>query len=59
MAWTDMTQALTTPQVVPAWRYLYPLVRFLQKPANPAAISGGFTRRGRARTGVRRQCRRR
>jgi hypothetical protein len=30
-----MTQALT-PQVVPSWRYVYPLVRFFQKRAHPA-----------------------
>ena len=57
MAWTAMTQALT-PQVVPSWRYVYPLVRFFQKrgdpakaarvcvelawTANPAAISGQY-----------------
>ena len=27
MAWTSMTQSLT-PEVVPAWRYIFPLVRF-------------------------------
>lgn len=35
MAWTAMTQALT-PQVVPSWRYTYPLVRFFQKRGDPA-----------------------
>jgi NAD(P)-dependent dehydrogenase (short-subunit alcohol dehydrogenase family) len=35
MAWTTMTAALT-PQVVPSWRYVYPLVRFFQKRADPA-----------------------
>lgn len=35
MAWTAMTQALT-PQVVPSWRYVYPLVRFFQKRGDPA-----------------------
>jgi NAD(P)-dependent dehydrogenase (short-subunit alcohol dehydrogenase family) len=35
MAWTDMTRALT-PQVVPSWRYVYPLVRFFQKRGDPA-----------------------
>ena len=30
-----MTQALT-PQVVPSWRYVYPLVRFFQKRGDPA-----------------------
>jgi NAD(P)-dependent dehydrogenase (short-subunit alcohol dehydrogenase family) len=35
MAWTSMTQALT-PQVVPSWRYVYPLVRFFQKRGDPA-----------------------
>nr|MDQ2875714.1 SDR family NAD(P)-dependent oxidoreductase [Actinomycetota bacterium] len=34
-AWTSMTQALT-PEVVPAWRHVYPLVRFFQKRADPA-----------------------
>jgi NAD(P)-dependent dehydrogenase (short-subunit alcohol dehydrogenase family) len=34
-AWTAMTQALT-PQVVPSWRYVYPLVRFFQKRGDPA-----------------------
>ena len=35
MAWTAMTQALT-PQVVPSWRYVYPLVRLFQKRGDPA-----------------------
>ena len=35
MAWTAMTQALT-PQVVPSWKYVYPLVRFFQKRGDPA-----------------------
>jgi NAD(P)-dependent dehydrogenase (short-subunit alcohol dehydrogenase family) len=35
MAWTTMSQALT-PQVVPSWRYVYPLVRFFQKRGDPA-----------------------
>lgn len=35
MAWTAMTQALT-PQVVPSWRYVYPIVRFFQKRGDPA-----------------------
>jgi NAD(P)-dependent dehydrogenase (short-subunit alcohol dehydrogenase family) len=35
MAWTAMTQALT-PQVVPSWRYVYPLVRFFQRRGDPA-----------------------
>jgi hypothetical protein len=30
-----MTQALT-PQVVPSWRYVHPLVRFFQKRGDPA-----------------------
>jgi retinol dehydrogenase 14 len=34
MAWTAMTQALT-PQVVPSWRHVYPLVRFFQKHGDP------------------------
>jgi NAD(P)-dependent dehydrogenase (short-subunit alcohol dehydrogenase family) len=35
MAWTAMTRALT-PQVVPSWRYVYPLVRFFQQRGDPA-----------------------
>lgn len=35
MAWTAMTQSLT-PQVVPSWRYVYPLVRLFQKRGDPA-----------------------
>jgi NAD(P)-dependent dehydrogenase (short-subunit alcohol dehydrogenase family) len=35
MAWTAMAQALT-PEVVPSWRYVYPLVRFFQKRGDPA-----------------------
>jgi NAD(P)-dependent dehydrogenase (short-subunit alcohol dehydrogenase family) len=38
MAWTAMTQALT-PQVVPSWRYVYPLVRFFQKRGDPASAA--------------------
>jgi NAD(P)-dependent dehydrogenase (short-subunit alcohol dehydrogenase family) len=39
MAWTAMTQALT-PQVVPSWRYVYPLVRFFQQRGDPAKAAG-------------------
>ncbi len=47
MAWTSMTQALT-PQVVPSWRYMYPVVRFFQRRADPAkAAQGYFTERGK------------
>ncbi|MCI0711947.1 MAG: SDR family NAD(P)-dependent oxidoreductase [Chloroflexi bacterium] len=35
MAWTPGTQALT-PQAVPAWRFIWPLVRLMQKRASPA-----------------------
>lgn len=35
MAWTSLTRSLT-PQVVPSWRYVYPLVRFFQQRADPA-----------------------
>jgi NAD(P)-dependent dehydrogenase (short-subunit alcohol dehydrogenase family) len=38
MAWTSTTQALT-PQVVPSWRYSYPLVRFFQKRSDPAGAA--------------------
>ena len=34
-AWTAMTQALT-PEVVPSWRHIYPLVRYFQKRGDPA-----------------------
>jgi len=35
MAWTPGTQALT-PAAVPAWRYIWPVVRFFQRRASPA-----------------------
>ncbi|MFG1685809.1 SDR family NAD(P)-dependent oxidoreductase [Nonomuraea sp. NPDC049269] len=34
MAWTPGVQALT-PQAVPAWRYIWPLVRMIQRRASP------------------------
>ncbi|HEX5996929.1 MAG TPA: SDR family NAD(P)-dependent oxidoreductase [Jiangellales bacterium] len=34
MAWTPGVQALT-PQAVPAWRYVWPLVRMIQRRASP------------------------
>jgi NAD(P)-dependent dehydrogenase (short-subunit alcohol dehydrogenase family) len=34
MAWTPGTQALT-PNAVPAWRYVWPVVRFFQRRADP------------------------
>jgi len=34
MAWTPGTQALT-PEAVPAWRYIWPIVRFFQRRADP------------------------
>jgi retinol dehydrogenase 14 len=34
MAWTSMTQSLS-PEVVPAWRHIFPLVRFFQRRADP------------------------
>lgn len=34
-AWTRMTQALT-PDVVPSWKYFYPLARWFQKRGDPA-----------------------
>ncbi|MGA8416049.1 MAG: SDR family NAD(P)-dependent oxidoreductase [Candidatus Dormiibacterota bacterium] len=34
MAWTPMTQSLT-PEAVPAWRYIFPIVRFFQRRADP------------------------
>ena len=35
MAWTSMTQSLT-PEVVPSWRYVFPVVRLFQRRADPA-----------------------
>jgi retinol dehydrogenase 12 len=34
MAWTSMTQSLS-PEVVPAWRHIMPIVRFFQRRADP------------------------
>ncbi|MDA8034911.1 MAG: SDR family NAD(P)-dependent oxidoreductase [Actinomycetota bacterium] len=34
MAWTSMTQSLS-PQIVPAWRHIMPIVRFFQRRADP------------------------
>jgi retinol dehydrogenase-12 len=39
MAWTNGTAALTR-QAVPAWRYIWPLVRFFQRRASPEKASG-------------------
>jgi len=38
MAWTPGTQAIT-PQAVPAWRLVWPLVRWLQRRASAEAAS--------------------
>jgi NAD(P)-dependent dehydrogenase (short-subunit alcohol dehydrogenase family) len=38
MAWTPSTQALT-PQAVPAWRLVWPLVRLMQRRASPEAAA--------------------
>jgi hypothetical protein len=35
MAWTSMTRSLT-PEAVPSWRYLFPVVRLFQRRADPA-----------------------
>ena len=35
MAWTSMTQSLS-PEIVPAWRHIMPIVRFFQRRADPA-----------------------
>jgi NAD(P)-dependent dehydrogenase (short-subunit alcohol dehydrogenase family) len=35
MAWTSMTRSLT-PTTVPAWRFVWPVVRFFQRRASPA-----------------------
>lgn len=62
-AWTRMTQALT-PEVVPSWKYFYPLARWFQKRGDPAkagqvivrlattASPGENTRRGMTYAGV-------
>lgn len=34
MAWTSMTQSLS-PEIVPAWRHIMPIVRFFQRRADP------------------------
>jgi len=38
MAWTPGTQALT-PETVPAWRFFWPLVRWIQRRASPEKAS--------------------
>ncbi len=40
MAWTPMTESLT-PTAVPAWRYIWPLVRFFQRRASAETAAGG------------------
>lgn len=35
MAWTPMTRSLT-PETVPAWRYIFPIVQFFQRRADPS-----------------------
>jgi NAD(P)-dependent dehydrogenase (short-subunit alcohol dehydrogenase family) len=38
MAWTDQTKAMT-PQTVPGWRLIWPLVRLMQRRASPEAAA--------------------
>jgi NAD(P)-dependent dehydrogenase (short-subunit alcohol dehydrogenase family) len=40
MAWTPGTQALT-PDAVPAWRFIWPVVRWFQRRASPEAAARG------------------
>jgi len=42
MAWTPMTAALT-PETVPAWRYIFPVVRFFQRRADPVRAAQNCT----------------
>jgi NAD(P)-dependent dehydrogenase (short-subunit alcohol dehydrogenase family) len=42
MAWTPGTQALT-PDAVPAWRYIWPIVRFFQRRADPDRAAASCT----------------
>jgi len=42
MAWTPGTQALT-PDAVPAWRYIWPIVRFFQRRADPDHAAASCT----------------
>lgn len=39
MAWTPGTQALT-PAAVPAWRFIWPAVRYIQRRASPEKAAG-------------------
>jgi NAD(P)-dependent dehydrogenase (short-subunit alcohol dehydrogenase family) len=64
-AWTDGTASLT-PEAVPAWRYVWPIVRFFQRRASAekaartpiwlasapqaAALTGNYVDKGRKRT---------
>lgn len=43
MAWTPGVAALT-PQAVPAWRFIWPLVRFVQRRASPEKAARGPAR---------------
>ncbi len=43
MTWTPMTQSMT-PEVVPAWRYFFPVVRAFQRRAHPARAAGNCER---------------
>jgi NAD(P)-dependent dehydrogenase (short-subunit alcohol dehydrogenase family) len=42
MAWTPGTRALT-PEAVPAWRYIWPIVRFFQRCADPRRAAASCT----------------
>jgi NAD(P)-dependent dehydrogenase (short-subunit alcohol dehydrogenase family) len=42
MAWTPGTQALT-PAAVPAWRHIWPIVRFIQRRADPDRAAASCT----------------
>ena len=42
MAWTPGTQALTR-DAIPAWRYFWPIVRFIQRRADPDQAAASCT----------------
>jgi len=51
MAWTSMTQSLS-PEVVPAWRYIMPVVRFFQRRADPVKAARNCERLVTAEPGI-------
>jgi len=51
MAWTSMTQSLS-PEVVPAWRHIMPIVRFFQRRADPVKAARNCERLVIAEPGI-------